>query len=103
MDGDRYLFVNDIPSFLKEHTGLRLGMSTIKRMTSPGDGSGPKPDGFWGRRPVFKTATVLEWALARVGSGRPANSSNEKNAPPKRGKLRDLNDATDTRAHGREQ
>src|SRR5690242_20737379 len=102
MEGDnKYLFAGDIPGFLRERTGLRLSRSTVHKMTSLA--TGPKPDGHWGRRPVWTENTVLAWALARVGSGRPVNSNNEKNAPPKRGKLRDSNGETDTRAHGREQ
>jgi hypothetical protein len=85
MSDEKYLFIDDLPAFLLEQTGLRLAIPTLHKMTSPGIGLGPPSAGHWGKRQVFRPSEVLEWARARV---RPEKSAlgPKKNAPPKRGK-----------------
>ena len=96
MDDEKYLFLDDLPAFLQEQTGLRLALPTLHKITSPGIGTGPKAAGFWGKRQVFRPSDVLEWARARV---RPEKSSlsPKKEAPPKRGKLKVSSNAGYTR------
>jgi hypothetical protein len=82
MDNDeRFLFTHDIPSFVELEFKLKLAKSTIARAVSPAVGIGPKPDAFWGRRPVFKPDTVRAWVRSRLLPA-PATLVTKKETPP---------------------
>ena len=61
-----YLTMTRIPAFIWERRGLKISLSTIHKLWSPSRGKGPQPDGHWGKQPIYKPTTVLEWTDARV-------------------------------------
>jgi hypothetical protein len=91
MSDEKFLFFDQLPAFLERETGLRLSVPTLHKICSPGIATGPRPAAFWGRRPVFKPSTVLEWARARLSSV-PTNISPKRETPPlvRRGKTKEL-------------
>jgi hypothetical protein len=101
MSREKYLFVDELPDFLREQTGLRLCVNTLHKMHCLD--TAPPSAGWWGKRRVYRPSEVLAWAAAHISS-HPRSLGPKKNAPPKkRGKLRKSNDGTDTRARRLEQ
>ena len=65
-DDQEFLTMTRVPVFIWERRGLKISLSTVHKLWSPSRGEGPAPDGHWGRQPIYKPTTVLEWADARV-------------------------------------
>jgi hypothetical protein len=97
MSDEKFLFIDELPAFLLEQMGLRLSVPTLHKMTCIG--TAPPSAGFWGKRRVYRPSDVLAWAAAHIGAHpRSLGPKRQKNAPQKRGKLRNLKSATDSRA-----
>ena len=60
----RLLLRRDIPGFLREQLGIEISLSNLNKRASRG--TGPKPCGYWGQRPLHAQSTVLEWATPLV-------------------------------------
>ena len=67
---EAYLHVSDIPAFLFEKMGVRVTVSTLHKKFMPSLGTGPKPVGRWGGRPIFRPADILEWARGQIRESR---------------------------------
>jgi hypothetical protein len=95
MSTERYMFLDELPAFLLEQTGLRLQVHTLHKMTCLD--TAPPCAGWWGKRRVYRPSEVLAWAAAHISAHpRSLGPKKQKNAPPKkRGKLRNSKDATD--------
>jgi hypothetical protein len=63
---EKYLYMQDVPPLLKEQMGIRMSLASVEKKFSPKVGQGPKPAAYWGNRPVYRPADVLEWAKARL-------------------------------------
>jgi hypothetical protein len=64
---DRYLTRKEVVEFLREH-GYPVSFSTFTKLSMPSRGEGPKPEGCWGGRHLYRPAHVLAWAKARFKS-----------------------------------
>jgi hypothetical protein len=64
MHKDRYLTRKELVEFLREH-GYPLSHSTLAKLSMPSRGEGPKPEGCWGGRHLYRPDRVLAWARAR--------------------------------------
>jgi hypothetical protein len=72
---EKFLTTADIPAFLRDNRGIKVGRSTIEKWVSPSINRGPRPAAYWSRRPLFKPSDVLAWADARLR--RPSTSTTE--------------------------
>jgi hypothetical protein len=64
MATDRYLTRKELVEFLNEH-GFPISVSTIAKLSMPSCGEGPKPEGCWGGRHLYRPDRALAWARAR--------------------------------------
>jgi hypothetical protein len=69
---EQFLHVRDIPDFLYEQMGVRITVSTLHKKLMPSLGTGPKPAGRWGGRPIFRPADILQWAQNQISESREA-------------------------------
>jgi hypothetical protein len=72
LETEQYLHVADIPAFLYQQMGIRISVSTLHKKLMPSLGTGPKPAGRWGGRPIFRPADILRWAQSQIGESREA-------------------------------
>jgi hypothetical protein len=67
MPSDRYLTRRELVDFLKSH-GFPISVSTIAKLSMPSRGEGPKAEGCWGGRHLYRPERALAWARARFKS-----------------------------------
>ena len=64
MPSDRILTRRELAEFLNSH-GYPISVSTIAKLSMPSRGEGPKPEGCWGGRHLYRPDRALAWARAR--------------------------------------
>lgn len=64
MPTDRYMTRRELVGFLNEH-GYPISISTITKLCMPSRGEGPKAEGRWGGRDLYRPDRALAWAHAR--------------------------------------
>ena len=66
LESETFLHVADVPEYLKRMLGVRISVSSIHKKWMPSLGTGPKPAGRWGGKPIYHPADVLQWAKDQI-------------------------------------
>jgi hypothetical protein len=77
------LTLGEIAPFIKETTGIPIGVSTVEKLASPAINDGPKPACYIGKRPLFARDEVARWAKARLSASPKRSAHNWPDRPPK--------------------
>jgi hypothetical protein len=65
-DDDKLIARDELPTVIREATGLKLTPGTLNKLCSPSRGEGPPVEGYVGRRPFYSTKKTIEWAMNRL-------------------------------------
>ena len=66
MPEPEYLRMMQVPEFLEQRLGIKMSRSTVEKKFCPSSRVRPVPDCYWGNQPLYKPATILEWARGRM-------------------------------------
>jgi len=64
-ESERLLTRREAVVFLNRH-GFPISLSTIAKMSMPSRGEGPRAEGRWGGRDLYRPDRLLLWARARL-------------------------------------
>jgi hypothetical protein len=59
VNDERLLQMKDMRSFIREHRGIDVALSTLQKRSALN--IGPKADAVWGRRRYSRPSSVLDW------------------------------------------